>query len=117
MPFYGSAQSALPSSKPIGTLTTKDRYGIATPDLDAVAEGFDLDDVLFRMLEPHEIARAMAFDPSYQTSVKDKRTKVKLFGNAVTAPVAELIMSALVECITGEELDRFVTDRELVTAA
>lgn len=37
--------------------------------------------------------------------------------NAVTAPVAELIMSALVECITGEELDRFVADCELVTAA
>lgn len=117
VPFYGSAQSAVPSSKPIGTLTTKDRYGIATPDLDAVAAGFDLDDVLFRMLEPHEIARAMAFAPSYQTSVKDKRTRVRLYGNAVTAPVAELIMSALVECITGAELDRFVADRELVTAA
>lgn len=117
VPFYGSSTSALPSTKPIGTLTTKDRYAVVNPDLDAIAAGFDLDDVLFRMLEPHEIARAMAFEPTYQTSVKDKRTKVKLFGNAVTAPVAEVIMSALVECITGEELERSVPDREPVMAA
>lgn len=116
VPYYGSAESALPSSQPIGTLTTKDRYGLATPGVDAIADSFDLDDVLFRMLEPHEIARAMAFAPTYQTSVTDKRTKVKLFGNAVTAPVAEVIMSALVECITGEELPRFVGGRELVAA-
>lgn len=106
VPYYGSSKSALPATEPVGALPTHDRYGLATPDVDAIAEGFDLDDVLFRMLEPHEIARAMAFDPSYQTSVNDKRTKVKLFGNAVTAPVAEVIMSALVECITGEELPR-----------
>ncbi|GGN39829.1 DNA (cytosine-5)-methyltransferase 1 [Actinoplanes campanulatus] len=117
VPYYGASTSAIPASGPIGTLTTKDKYAVATPDLDALASGLDLDDVLFRMLEPHEIARAMAFDPSYQTSVKDKRTKVKLFGNAVTAPVAEVIMSALVECITGEDLDRFVEPRELAVSA
>jgi DNA (cytosine-5)-methyltransferase 1 len=115
VPFYGSSKSAQPVTNPIGTLTTKDRYALATPDVEAIAAGFDLDDVLFRMLHPHEIARAMAFDPSYRTSVKDKRTQVKLFGNAVTAPVAELIVSALVECITGDELERNV-DRELVAA-
>ncbi len=116
VPFYGASESALPSSRPIGTLTTKDRYAVVSPDVEAVADAFDLDDVLFRMLQPHEIARAMAFDPSYRVSVKDKRTRVRLYGNAVTAPVAELIMSALVECITGEELERFVPRPELVAA-
>jgi DNA (cytosine-5)-methyltransferase 1 len=117
VPYYGSSDSATPVTNPVGTLTTRDRYGLATPDLDAVAEGFDLDDVLFRMLEPHEIARAMAFDPSYQTSAKSKRVKVRLFGNAVTAPVAEIIMSALVECITGEELERHVGESPELVAA
>lgn len=32
------------------------------------------------------------------------RDKVRLYGNAVTPPVAELIVSALVEAITGEEI-------------
>jgi DNA (cytosine-5)-methyltransferase 1 len=117
VPYYGSSESAVPASLPVGTLTTKDRYGIAAPDLDVIADGFDLDDVLFRMLEPHEIARAMAFEPSYKTSTKTKRINVRLFGNAVTAPVAELIMSALVECITGDELERHVGQRELAVAA
>lgn len=117
VPYYGSSESALPATNPVGTLTTKDRYGLARADVDAIADSFDLEDVLFRMLEPHEIARAMAFDPSYQTSVNDKRTKVKLFGNAVTAPVAEVIVSALVECITGEDLDRFVDEPALSAVA
>ena len=115
VPYYGSSESALPASAPVGTLTTKDRYGIATPDVDSIANSFDLDDVLFRMLAPHEIARAMAFDPSYQVSVKDKRTRVRLYGNAVTAPVAEVIISALVEAISGEDLDRSI-GREAVAA-
>lgn len=115
VPYYGASTTAIPASGPIGTLTTKDKYALATPDLDAIADGFDLDDVLFRMLAPQEIARAMAFDPSYQVSVKDKRTQVKLWGNAVTAPVAEVIMSALVECVIGEELERHA-GRELAAA-
>jgi DNA (cytosine-5)-methyltransferase 1 len=117
VPYYGSSESAVPVSRPVGTLTTKDRYAVVEPDLDAIASGFDLDDVLFRMLAPNEIARAMAFDPSYQVSVTDKRTQVRLYGNAVTAPVAELIVSALAEAITGEELERFVADRELMAVA
>jgi DNA (cytosine-5)-methyltransferase 1 len=116
VPFYGSSTSAAPATSPVGTLTTRDRYGLATPDVDAIADGFDLDDVLFRMLAPHEIARAMAFAPTYLTSAKDKRTQVRLYGNAVTAPVAEVIMSALVECITGVELERTVSQPELVAA-
>jgi DNA (cytosine-5)-methyltransferase 1 len=117
VPYYGASHSAMPATDPIGTLTTKDKYALATPDVDAIADGFDLDDVLFRMLAPHEIARAMAFDPTYQVSVTDKRTMVKLYGNAVTSPVAEVIVSALVECITGEEMDRFAGSRDRLAVA
>jgi len=56
---------------------------------------------LFRMLEPHEIGAAMAFHAGYQV-VGSKRVKVRQYGNAVTPPVAEVIISALVEAITGE---------------
>jgi DNA (cytosine-5)-methyltransferase 1 len=62
--------------------------------------------VLFRMLEPHEIAAAMAFDPDYKVVARTKRDKVRLYGNAVTTPVAEIIVSALVEAVTGEPIDR-----------
>ena len=55
------------------------------------------------MLEPHEIARGMALTPGY-TVLGTKRDRVRQLGNAVTPPVAEVIVSALVEAITGEAL-------------
>jgi DNA (cytosine-5)-methyltransferase 1 len=51
------------------------------------------------------IAAAMAFDPDYRVLARAKRDKVRLYGNAVTPPVAEIIGSALVEAITGEPLE------------
>ncbi|MFG1608357.1 DNA cytosine methyltransferase [Actinoplanes sp. NPDC049265] len=103
VPYYGTATTARPAAEPVGTLPTRDRYGLAHPDTPG---RIDLDDVRFRMLEPHEIAAAMAFDPHYATAASSKRAKVRLFGNAVTPPVAELIGSALVEAITGDDLPR-----------
>lgn len=55
----------------------------------------------FRMLEPHEIHAGMAFVPDYVV-LGNKREKVKQLGNAVTPPAAEVLVAALVECITGE---------------
>jgi DNA (cytosine-5)-methyltransferase 1 len=60
--------------------------------------------VLFRMLEPHEIAAAMAFLPGYIV-LGSKRERVRQLGNAVTPPVAEILISALVEAITNEPID------------
>jgi DNA (cytosine-5)-methyltransferase 1 len=60
----------------------------------------------FRMLEPHEIQRAMSFDNEYRIPFGSKRQIVRGLGNAVTAPVAEVLYSALVEAITGVELER-----------
>jgi DNA (cytosine-5)-methyltransferase 1 len=75
---------------------------------DALLEGLTLpaaEDCLFRMLEPEEIGRGMAFLPGYVV-LGNKRQRTKQFGNAVTPPAAEVIVSALVECISGEELER-----------
>lgn len=96
VPYYGTG-AARTVTEPIGALTTRDRYALVRGEV-------DIDDVLFRMLEPHEIGRAMAFVPNYQV-VGSKREKVRQYGNAVTPPVAEILISALVECITGEELE------------
>lgn len=71
---------------------------------DAVVTGNGLpavEDCLFRMLEPHEIHAGMAFVPGYIV-LGSKRDKVRQLGNAVTPPVAEVLVSALVECITGQ---------------
>lgn len=64
----------------------------------------EVDDCLFRMLEPLEIAAGMAFAANYQVR-GTKRERVRGYGNAVTPPAAEVIVSALVEAITGETLE------------
>jgi DNA (cytosine-5)-methyltransferase 1 len=93
--YYGTGV-ARPAAAPVGAITARDRWAVASP---AIA----VEDVLFRMLEPHEIAAAMAFARAYQV-LGSKREKVRQLGNAVTPPVAEILISALAEAITGEAL-------------
>jgi DNA (cytosine-5)-methyltransferase 1 len=97
VPYYGTATTARPVTSPAGALTAKDRYGLAS------APGIDVDEVLFRMLKPPEIGRAMAFADGYVV-LGTQREKVRQYGNAVTPPVAEVLISALAEAVTGEEL-------------
>ncbi|MEU7164269.1 DNA cytosine methyltransferase [Streptomyces morookaense] len=98
VPYYGNG-TARPVAAPIGTLPTRDRYALATGTPTTVEE------MRFRMLEPGEIGRAMAFADTYRV-LGTKREKVRQYGNAVTPPVAEVLVSALVEAITGTPRDR-----------
>lgn len=50
-----------------------------------------VDDCGFRMLQPHEIGRAMAFPDSYIV-LGTQREKVKQLGNAVTPPVMQMLL-------------------------
>jgi DNA (cytosine-5)-methyltransferase 1 len=88
-------------TEPLPTQTTIEGDALVSGDLALP----DVEDCLFRMLEPHEIAAGMAFAPDYRV-VGNKRERVAGYGNAVTPPVAEVLISALVECITGQDLDR-----------
>lgn len=98
VPYYGTG-TARPVTEPVGTLSTRDRYALVRGDI--VTE-----DVLFRMLEPHEIGAAMAFDGEYVV-LGSKRERVRQYGNAVTPNSSEVIVCALVEAITGEDIDRY----------
>ena len=100
LPYY-STGTARPISEPVGTVTTRDRWAL----VETITED-DIAEVRFRMLEPHEIAAAMAFRTDYIV-LGNKRQRVRQLGNAVTPPAAEILISALVEAITGEELDRY----------
>lgn len=126
-PYYGAAESSRPVDQPIGTLTTRDRYAlimrnngggaemttpihqvmrtlttaghqsVLTPgDLEA-AEA-QVDDCLFRMLEPHEVAAGMAFPADYVWD-GNRRERVKLAGNAVTPPAARDLGACVAEAL------------------
>ncbi|WP_433717096.1 DNA cytosine methyltransferase (plasmid) [Nocardia sp. CA-084685] len=100
-PYYGNG-TARPASQPVGAIPTHDRYGLVQS-----ASDIDILDVLFRMLKPEEIATAMAFLPGYEVLGKNNKVRVRQYGNAVTPPAAEVILNALVEAISGTELERW----------
>jgi len=96
VPYYGNS-AARPVGEPMGTVTTVDRNALVGPKV-------AVEDCTFRMLEPHEIQAAMAFPPSYVV-LGNKRERVRQLGNAVTPPAARDLIAAVVEAITGADLD------------
>lgn len=107
VPYYGNG-AAKTVREPVGTLSTRDRYALVQGDV-------DINNVLFRMLEPHEIGRAMSFADAYIV-LGSKRERVRQYGNAVTPNCAEVIVCALVEAITGEDIDRHAEEQYTAAA-
>jgi DNA (cytosine-5)-methyltransferase 1 len=93
VPYYGTGQ-ARSTDEPAPTVTTRDRCAVVDPE--AV-----VDDCGFRMLEPHEIAAAMAFPAGYIPGHLPKKHQVKLAGNAVTPPVMTWIVGRLARALEG----------------
>ncbi|MBL1080254.1 DNA cytosine methyltransferase [Nocardia sp. 2] len=104
LPYYGTGSARL-VSEPVPAIPTHDRFALVAPA--EVAE-VDILDCGFRMFLPPEIGDAMAFVPEYIV-LGNKREQVRQYGNAVTPPAAEIIVSALVEAVTGEPLERWAT--------
>lgn len=107
VPYYGNG-NARTVREPVGALSTRDRYALVRGDV-------DINDVLFRMLEPHEIGRAMSFADAYIV-LGSKRERVRQYGNAVTPNCAEVIVCALVEAITGEDIERHTQPATVLAA-
>ena len=104
VPYYGNG-TARSVGEPVGAFSTRDRWALADGTAGIDPADIDVTDVRFRMLEPHEIQAGMAFRPDYTILGTAKRDIVRQLGNAVTPPVAEVIVSALVEAITGSALE------------
>lgn len=73
--------------EPFGAVSTRDRMNL----LGGALEAMTVDDLTFRMLQPHEIGKAMAFPGDYVV-LGNGRQKVKQYGNAVTPPAMELLI-------------------------
>lgn len=58
-----------------------------------------IDDCGFRMLEPFEVAAAMAFPVDYIPRDIAKKDQVKLAGNAVTPPVMQWIVGRIIQAL------------------
>jgi len=84
--YYYNTMQASSLDMPMRTVTAKDRAALV-----GALEKMTVEDLTFRMLQPHEIGAAMAFPGDYVV-LGTKRDKVKQYGNAVTPPVMKMIL-------------------------
>lgn len=94
------AEMTTPALEVLRTVTTTGHQSLLTPG-DIEAAEAQVDDVLFRMLEPSEVIAAMAFPDTYVV-LGTRREQVRMAGNAVTPPAARDLIAAVTEAITGE---------------
>lgn len=87
-PVFASAESPLPA------VSTVAKHGLILPDTD-----IDIDDVLFRMLKPRELANGTGFPEDYILWGSQKN-QVKGIGGAVDPNMAALIGARIVEAVS-----------------
>lgn len=81
---------------PLGTVTTKDRFGLVT----VRGEQYQIVDIGMRMLEPNELFAAQGFPSDYKITHNSqgkkisKASQVARCGNAVCPPVAQALVEA-----------------------
>ena len=90
--YYGTADAASVDA-PLNTVTAKHRFGLGQPIIEIEGERYVLD-ILFRMLQPHELAAAQGFRPGYKFS-GNKTEQIKQIGNAVPRRLARAIVAAV----------------------
>lgn len=88
------AEHVTPTAEPIRTVTTAGHQSLLTAERPTI----DVDDVLFRMLEPREIASAMDFPGDYRI-LGNRREQVRQAGNAVTPPAARDLVGVVAESL------------------
>lgn len=94
VPYYGNSGPAS-VDEPLDTVTTRDKFALVAPEM---IEFYGIDkgdivgvlDIRFRMLQPHELSRAMGFPEDYQFA-GTKEQKTKQIGNAIEVNMARAL--------------------------
>ena len=87
--YHGNEEHAHSVDDPLGTITSRDRYALVSPELVSEIDGEVVGwlDIRFRMLQPVELAAAMSFPKGYKFS-GSREAQVKQIGNAVPVGLA-----------------------------
>lgn len=92
--YYGNGD-ALDVNAPLDTVTTKSRFALCEPEIIEIDGQKYMLDIRFRMLEPHECARAHSF-PDWYTFTGTKTEVFKQIGNSVPCGLARALVKATV---------------------
>lgn len=97
--YYGNEDGGHGLLNPLGTVTTKDRFGVVTCIVDGVE--YAIADIGMRMLAAHELFAAQGFPPDYQIDLigpngrpLTKTAQVRMCGNSVCPPLPEALVRA-----------------------
>jgi DNA (cytosine-5)-methyltransferase 1 len=94
--YYGNSRGCSPVGRTLGTVMTKDRFGLVEGKLFKTPDGQTCElDISFRMLQPHELAAAMSFPPDYKFC-GTKTEQIRQIGNAVCPRLSEALISAAI---------------------
>lgn len=98
--YYGGEQHGQSLDQPLGTIVTKDRFGLISVVLDINGEKYIIKDIFLRMLKPEECKLAQSFTPDYIIDkdylgrpypVKEQMARI---GNSVVPQMACALISA-----------------------
>jgi DNA (cytosine-5)-methyltransferase 1 len=97
--YYSSGGNSQTPGLPLHTITTIAKHGLVTVEIDG--ESYAISDIGLRMLEPHELARAMGFPSWFRWNRADgrpltKRDAVKMIGNACPVGTVKELIKAVV---------------------
>jgi DNA (cytosine-5)-methyltransferase 1 len=93
---YYNTGAAVSVDQPLDTITTNDRFALVEPKATKHKGKLYLD-ILFRMLEPAELARGQGFPDDYQFTGRTKEDIVKQIGNAVPCNTAEALCNSVLD--------------------
>jgi DNA (cytosine-5)-methyltransferase 1 len=88
--YYSGGNGAVSVDEPLPTVTTDDRFALVQPLVFQLGEQLFMLDILFRMLEPHELAAAQGFKADYHFQ-GNRRDVLKQIGNAVPRRLARAL--------------------------
>lgn len=92
--YYNGSNVAVGMDEAGRTVSTKDRAALVTHEVSEPK----LEDCTYRMLKPHEIQAAMAFESDYVV-LGNSRDKVKQLGNAVTPPAMRFLIGRCIQTL------------------
>ncbi|WP_310018067.1 DNA cytosine methyltransferase [Croceicoccus sp. BE223] len=97
--YYGNEVDGHGLDRPLGTVTTRDRYGLVTVSIDG--EEYALADIGMRMLTARELFNAQGFPPDYRIDCPGpngkpltKTAQVRMCGNSVSPVIPEALVRA-----------------------
>ncbi len=104
--YYGNEKEGHALGDPLGTVTTRDRFGLVTVD----GEDYAIADIGLRMLAPRELFRAQGFPERYVIGDDGraglhltKSAQVRMCGNSVCPPIACALVAANVPELARKE--------------